>query len=444
MVRKRNLPPAVLALGTTVLVALPLAGCGGSSGSSKGSSSASASTSSVSSAKGAIGSAPGKVPSSLGAPEGASAKGSTARVDAVAFVAGTPIAKSSYEHWLVVEKAGGVAGSPSHRALGFLITSDWVLDEAAARHISVSEAQVKRRFGKLIKQSFSKPSSLRSFLAKAQETEADLLGRVKGELLQSGVAAQVSAGKSSSQRKTLLASFQKTFQHHWKALTRCDAGYVMEDCSEYKGGPENLAVTNSSSNPSKSSSSGSTKASSKSSSGSSSGESNVSSASNATGEVYPSSNSLSLTSSAFERNGEIPTQYTCDGAGISPPLQWSNLPAKAAALMLFIIDDSSTGPASGIRWVVGDINPSSKGVAAGATPEGGIVGSDSQGHAGYGGICPQPGKTSTIEFVMYALSKPIPLTPGFQPDIAESEYGGSHKLLLGSAGVTYAVYTRPS
>jgi hypothetical protein len=151
---------------------------------------------------------------------------------------------------------------------------------------------------------------------------------------------------------------------------------------------------------------------------------------------------MAIASSAFELNGAIPTKYTCDGADISPPLEWKNVPSKAAALVLFIIDDTATGPASGIRWIVGDINPSSKGVAAGQTPEGGIVGSDTQGHAGYGGICPEHGKTSTIQFVLYALSKKIALTPGFQADIAESEYG-SGKLLIGEAAVTYAGYHRP-
>ena len=150
---------------------------------------------------------------------------------------------------------------------------------------------------------------------------------------------------------------------------------------------------------------------------------------------------MSISSPAFERNGAIPAQYTCDGANISPPLEWQNVPAKTAALVLFVIDDSATGPASGIRWVVGDISPSAKGVAAGKTPQGGIVGSDTQGHSGYGGICPEHGKTSTVEFVLYALKKPISLSPGFQPDVAESEYG-SGKDLLGSAAVTYAVYHR--
>jgi Raf kinase inhibitor-like YbhB/YbcL family protein len=213
----------------------------------------------------------------------------------------------------------------------------------------------------------------------------------------------------------------------------------MEDCSEYTGKLEDLSGAGPQSSSGASSSGASAGASAR--SKASASETSASSASNDTGEVYSPAGGMSISSSAFERNGTIPSQYTCDGANISPPLEWQNVPAKAAALVLFIIDDSTNGPASGIRLVVGDISPTSNGVAAGKTPEGGIVGSDSQGHSGYGGICPPHGRTSTIEFVLYALKKKIALSPGFSPGVAESEYG-SGKDLLGSAAVTYAVYHR--
>jgi len=379
-----------------------LAGCGGGS----------ASTSSLT--PGAPGSpTPGQ----------ASSSSSSSSVDAVAFVSGAPIAKASYEHWLAVEKALGVVNNPSHQALGFLLTSEWVLGEAAARHISVSDAEVKQRFAQLERQSFSKAGSLQRFLAKSGESEADLLARVKVELLQSRIVAKLTAGKSATQSKTLLASFEKAFQQHWKSYTTCKAGYVMEDCSEYKGKPENLAATSSSS----STSSGRSKSS--------------SAASSSTGQVYTPPGGFSLTSSAFERNGAIPAQYTCAGAGISPPLSWQHVPAHAAELVLFVIDDNSSGSTGGIRWIVGGISPSSTGVAAGKLPPGGIVGTNTAGKAAYSPICPAHGKSDTIEFVMYALKKTIPLSPGFQPSKAESEYG-SGKLLMGSAAVTYGTASR--
>ena len=394
---------------TALLAAALLAGCGesASSSSSTTTSAAAAAVSPVTSTQGAV-----------------------ASVDAVAYVAGKPIAKSSYVHWLTVEQALAAGGNPGHRALGFLISAAWLAGEAKAQGVSVSEAEARQRLAKLKQQSFPKAGSLAKFLATSHETEADLLGRVKIELLESRIAAKVTAGKSAAQRKSALAAFQQAFERRWKSRTTCKPGYVMEDCSEYKGKPESQASTSPTTSHAASAASHSSAASSSS-----------SSAASSSGEVYSAPGQMSISSPAFERNGAIPAQYTCDGANVSPPLEWQNVPAKTAALVLFVIDDSATGPASGIRWVVGDISPSAKGVAAGKTPQGGIVGSDTQGHSGYGGICPEHGKTSTVEFVLYALKKPISLSPGFQPDVAESEYG-SGKDLLGSAAVTYAVYHR--
>jgi hypothetical protein len=207
-----------------------------------------------------------------------SAHGSAAAADAVVYVSKTPISKASYQHWLAVETALGASGSPSHQALGFLITSEWVLGEAAARHIEVSEAEVKQRYTQLLHQSFPKPGSLKKYLAKSGETEADLLARIKVELLASKIAAKITAGKSSGQRSALLTAFENGFHAHWKAYTDCKPGYVMEDCKQYKGKPEDLTTTSSNS-----SSANSRSGSSAGGSGSSSGSTN--SASSSSGEV---------------------------------------------------------------------------------------------------------------------------------------------------------------
>ncbi len=149
---------------------------------------------------------------------------------------------------------------------------------------------------------------------------------------------------------------------------------------------------------------------------------------------------MAIASSAFERNGTIPAQYTCDGANVSPPLQWQHLPAHTKELVLFVIDDSSDGSEGGIRWVVAGIDPSLSGISAGpALPAGAVVGLNGSGKATYGGICPSKGKPASIEFVLWALSKTIPLSDGFIPSIAEHDY--SHSEL--ASATTYATYTRP-
>ncbi|MCL2769637.1 MAG: YbhB/YbcL family Raf kinase inhibitor-like protein, partial [Solirubrobacterales bacterium] len=361
---------------------------------------------------------------------------------AVAYVAGTPILQSSYRHWLSVDSALGGVNNPSHSALAFLITSSWVLGEAAARHLSVSEEEAKSRLSKLEASTFGHGSGLSRFLAKSHETSSDLLARTRVELLESRVADQVTTGHTG-QRTALLAGFENRFKAHWKALTDCLPAYVMEDCKQYKGAPEQLNPRRSASTSSSTAGGRSTGGRAGAGAGAGAGSSgSAPAASSSSGEVYSTPGAFSVGSSEFERNGAIPAQYTCDGHGGSPALEWSAVPKGASELFLFVIDMNSNGSGGGIRWVVGGISPSSHGVAAGQLPPGAIVGKNTAGVVGYSPICPDHGHTDTVEFVMYALKNKISLAPGFEPALAEHEYG-STKDLLGQAAVNYGVYHRP-
>lgn len=60
----------------------------------------------------------------------------------------------------------------------------------------------------------------------------------------------------------------------------------------------------------------------------------------------------SLTSSAFTHQGAIPTKYTCEGADISPPLSWTNLPPGTKSLALIVDDPDAPDPAAPkMTWV---------------------------------------------------------------------------------------------
>jgi hypothetical protein len=53
---------------------------------------------------------------------------------------------------------------------------------------------------------------------------------------------------------------------------------------------------------------------------------------------------LMLASPAFAPGGQIPSEYTCDGADISPPLSWSGVPPGAKSLILVVEDpDAAMG-----------------------------------------------------------------------------------------------------
>ena len=356
----------------------------------------------------------------------------------VATVRQTPITKASFEHWMSVTAAIGHStahGAPARAALknqvlGFLITSQWVLAEAAHLGIDASETEVRQRLHQDTAKHYPKASQLKHYLASVGETEADLLMRIKGELLDAKIAQHVTAGKTAStEPHLLLGDFQKSFEARWRARTSCRPGYVMEDCHEYKGTPHPPAASSTSSSTSSSSSSPS----------SSSHQASTNASSNASGELPTIPGAMAISSPAFERNGAIPARYTCDGANVSPPLQWQHLPAHTKELVLFVIDDSSDGTEGGIRWVVAGIHPSLSGISAGQLPAGAVVGLNGSGKATYGGICPTKGKTAAVEFVLWALSKEIPLSNGFTPAIAEHDY--SHSEL--ASATTYATYTRP-
>jgi Raf kinase inhibitor-like YbhB/YbcL family protein len=398
-------------------LALALGGCGGGSSSPAAGSSVT-------------------TPSGSGVTSTASLSSS----DAVATVESTPIAKATYDHWLAVTTAlsgssaqgtGASGESPKDQTMAFLTSGEWVLGEAAAQRVNVSEAAVHKRLREVQAKQFKTTAELRKYLAKNGETEADLLLRVKLELLESAISRRVTAAKhTAAQRQAALASFQARFQKQWKARTSCKAEYVMENCREDKNPPAPSSTT---------AHGASAGGSSTSSSAASTGSSSTAGRSSSSGETYSSPGSLTLSSSAFERNGAIPARYTCDGANVSPPLAWQNVPAHTAELVLFVIDDSSDGTTGGIRWIVAGIEPNQSEVKAGTVPSGAVVGQNSAGTIGYGGICPAKGKTDDVEFVLYALRKKIALSSGFTPAIAEHEYGGSE---LASA-TTYAFYTRP-
>jgi phosphatidylethanolamine-binding protein (PEBP) family uncharacterized protein len=53
---------------------------------------------------------------------------------------------------------------------------------------------------------------------------------------------------------------------------------------------------------------------------------------------------LVVRSSAFENFGAIPVQFTADGDGVSPPLEWHGVPAAASWVALIVEDADSPTP----------------------------------------------------------------------------------------------------
>jgi hypothetical protein len=118
--------------------------------------------------------------------------------------------------------------------------------------------------------------------------------------------------------------------------------------------------------------------------------------------------SISLSSPAL--GATIPRRFTCDGAGISPPLRWSGAPARAKELVLVVQDPDAPG-GTFVHWTAFGIAPEPSGaLPAGAHPR---SGRNSAGHTGWTPPCPPKGAAPhRYEFSLYALAKPSGLSAG--------------------------------
>jgi Raf kinase inhibitor-like YbhB/YbcL family protein len=150
---------------------------------------------------------------------------------------------------------------------------------------------------------------------------------------------------------------------------------------------------------------------------------------------------FALTSPAIPPGGAIPTEYTCDGTDISPPLLWSGVPQGAQSLVIVIADpDAPRGTFH--HWAVYDIPPGATGLAAGfgRDPSPGVRQARNDfGTVGYRGPCPpHGGGLHHYRIDLYALSRPtLGLAPAAPvPDVvrAAAPYAIARAELTGTYG----------
>jgi foldase protein PrsA len=170
---------------------------------------------------------------------GLSACGGGIPGDAVVQVGGSSITKTTFNHWMSVAAASSktsptakvvVPEPPSYSAcianlaattpkppkgqkapstsqfktqcetqyktlktevLGFLVSLDWVLGEAKAQGVNVSDAEVKKQFVKIRSQQFPSAAEFEKFLSTSGQTVSDLLLRVKQNMVTTKLQAKI-------------------------------------------------------------------------------------------------------------------------------------------------------------------------------------------------------------------------------------------------------------
>jgi Raf kinase inhibitor-like YbhB/YbcL family protein len=132
---------------------------------------------------------------------------------------------------------------------------------------------------------------------------------------------------------------------------------------------------------------------------------------------------MKITSSAFEHNGNIPLEYSCDGANVAPPLLFDGVPATAQSLIV-MLEDPDVSSGSWTHWLIWNIPANAEGMPSGTVLPGAAEGNNSFGGIGYRGPCPPSQQKHRYFFKLIALDTRLELGPGSSREDLERGYMG--------------------
>jgi Raf kinase inhibitor-like YbhB/YbcL family protein len=139
---------------------------------------------------------------------------------------------------------------------------------------------------------------------------------------------------------------------------------------------------------------------------------------------------MTLTSSAFEQGGQIPSKYTCEGNDISPPLAWDEAPEGTKSFALIVDDPDAPDPKAPrlvwVHWVVYNIPPDTTNLpedaeSAGLAPDIALGINDFK-KTRYGGPCPPIGRHRYFH-KLYALDTTLDLNKPSKSEIERAMKG---------------------
>lgn len=141
---------------------------------------------------------------------------------------------------------------------------------------------------------------------------------------------------------------------------------------------------------------------------------------------------LQVTSPAFTQGHPIPKKYTGEGADVSPPLAWSDVPEGTKELVLICDDPDAPTDEPWVHWVIYKLPATTTGLPEGVPrkprlklPPGALQGRNSwpgQESIGYRGPMPPPGHgTHRYHFKLYAIEAHLICEPGMDKKAIMSE-----------------------
>jgi Raf kinase inhibitor-like YbhB/YbcL family protein len=121
---------------------------------------------------------------------------------------------------------------------------------------------------------------------------------------------------------------------------------------------------------------------------------------------------MTVTSPEFRADVHLPSQYTCAGKSLSPPLYWSGALSQQPKSFAVVVDDGQAPITPYVYWMVFDISPSTTDIAQNRLPTGARQAQNSAGAARYDAPCPRGDTLHTYRFTVYALDAFLKLPDG--------------------------------
>src|SRR3954465_2459219 len=98
------------------------------------------------------------------------------------------------------------------QVMQFLVSAEWIQQEAEKQGVKVSEKEVQKQFQDQKKQSFQKDADYQKFLKNSGMTEADLLFRVKLDVISNDVRTKIIKGKDKVTDAQISSYYNKNKQ----------------------------------------------------------------------------------------------------------------------------------------------------------------------------------------------------------------------------------------
>jgi foldase protein PrsA len=98
------------------------------------------------------------------------------------------------------------------QVMQFLISAEWIQQEAKKQDVKVSDKEVQKQFADQKKQSFQKEADYKKFLQNSGMTEADLIFRVKLDVISNDVRNKIIKGKDSVSEAQISKYYAKNKQ----------------------------------------------------------------------------------------------------------------------------------------------------------------------------------------------------------------------------------------